>query len=377
MAGIIQFAIAFISFSIACIFLLSTPFHGLEQKRIVTRLIHHQAYDSPYFNSSSSIDELAQRDLEISIHRINYLSETSGSIKKDSIQGVIFSNLAFPLFLVQFDIGTPPKDQAVAIDTDSTLLWVKCGMVEDPGAGQLFDNYKPGESSTYSKYVRCDKYCDGAMVIVGWRMSVGESKRHKWTNSSLKELVQWERASVELEIGELYISRENFCGGDLEHQESETIEANFLKFYCRDQNSILSTFNFPRTKRSCKKFYKLLMLENGRSLNLNASSRGTKLFDVESVTKISHLINQLQGDLGDVNDIPFSIIIINVQQYFYMEFDLERKRFLSTDLVDLFSWTSIISGLAFHRRGNQELELSDEMVASGLIPNKITFLAVL
>lgn len=41
----------------------------------------------------------------------------------------------------------------------------------------------------------------------GWL--VGELKKHKWTDSNLEELIQWERASVQPEAGELSISCEN------------------------------------------------------------------------------------------------------------------------------------------------------------------------
>lgn len=44
---------------------------------------------------------------------------------------------------------------------------------------------------------------------------------------------------------------------------------------------------------------------------------------------------------------------------------------------DLFSWTSMISGLAFHGRGKYVLDLFNEMEESGISPNKITFLSVL
>lgn len=44
---------------------------------------------------------------------------------------------------------------------------------------------------------------------------------------------------------------------------------------------------------------------------------------------------------------------------------------------DLFSWTSMISGFAFHGKGKQALELFNELVASGMTPNGVTFLSVL
>ena len=44
---------------------------------------------------------------------------------------------------------------------------------------------------------------------------------------------------------------------------------------------------------------------------------------------------------------------------------------------DLFSWTSMMSGLAFHGRGKHALELFNEMEVSGISPNEITFLSLL
>ncbi|KAL3835317.1 hypothetical protein ACJIZ3_010053 [Penstemon smallii] len=44
---------------------------------------------------------------------------------------------------------------------------------------------------------------------------------------------------------------------------------------------------------------------------------------------------------------------------------------------DLFTWTSMISGLALHGRGRYALLVFDSMVESGMVPNKVTFLSVL
>ncbi|GFP88527.1 pentatricopeptide repeat-containing protein at1g08070 [Phtheirospermum japonicum] len=44
---------------------------------------------------------------------------------------------------------------------------------------------------------------------------------------------------------------------------------------------------------------------------------------------------------------------------------------------DLFSWTTMISGLALNGRGKQAILVFDAMVESGLSPNEVTFLSVL
>ncbi|KAK1379146.1 Tetratricopeptide repeat-like superfamily protein [Heracleum sosnowskyi] len=44
---------------------------------------------------------------------------------------------------------------------------------------------------------------------------------------------------------------------------------------------------------------------------------------------------------------------------------------------DLFTWTTTISGLALHGKGRPAVELFDNMLASGLTPNMVTYVAVL
>ncbi|KAH6832222.1 hypothetical protein C2S53_005571 [Perilla frutescens var. hirtella] len=51
--------------------------------------------------------------------------------------------------------------------------------------------------------------------------------------------------------------------------------------------------------------------------------------------------------------------------------------FCSMRRKDLFSWNTMISGLALNGRGEDALLVFDSMVESGLIPNEVTFLSVL
>ncbi|GKE17297.1 pentatricopeptide repeat-containing protein, partial [Tanacetum coccineum] len=44
---------------------------------------------------------------------------------------------------------------------------------------------------------------------------------------------------------------------------------------------------------------------------------------------------------------------------------------------DVFSWTSLILGLALHGEGRSTVDVLNDMVSSGLIPNEVTFLSVL
>ncbi|KAI3454282.1 hypothetical protein Pfo_010945 [Paulownia fortunei] len=57
--------------------------------------------------------------------------------------------------------------------------------------------------------------------------------------------------------------------------------------------------------------------------------------------------------------------------------DSAVKLFASMWRKDLFSWTTMISGLALNGKGKYALLVFDSMVESGLIPNEVTFLSVL
>ncbi|KAL7138725.1 hypothetical protein ABFS83_09G002000 [Erythranthe nasuta] len=57
--------------------------------------------------------------------------------------------------------------------------------------------------------------------------------------------------------------------------------------------------------------------------------------------------------------------------------DSALKLFDSMRRKDLFSWTTMISGLAINGRGKYALMVFDSMVASGSVPNEVTFLSVL
>lgn len=54
-----------------------------------------------------------------------------------------------------------------------------------------------------------------------------------------------------------------------------------------------------------------------------------------------------------------------------------KKVFSEMPRKDVFSWTSMISGLALHGEGRSTVKVFGNMVSSGLTPNEITFLSVL
>ncbi|KAL7180716.1 hypothetical protein ACSBR1_039725 [Camellia fascicularis] len=57
--------------------------------------------------------------------------------------------------------------------------------------------------------------------------------------------------------------------------------------------------------------------------------------------------------------------------------DLAVKIFDEIKRKDVFSWTTMISGLALHGKGREALEVFTKMLELGLTPNEVTFLSVL
>ncbi|KAI3792922.1 hypothetical protein L2E82_06815 [Cichorium intybus] len=57
--------------------------------------------------------------------------------------------------------------------------------------------------------------------------------------------------------------------------------------------------------------------------------------------------------------------------------EMARRVFVKMPQKDVFSWTSLISGLALHGNGRSTLQVFGDMVSSGLTPNDVTFLSVL
>ncbi|KAJ0442483.1 putative tetratricopeptide-like helical domain superfamily [Helianthus annuus] len=57
--------------------------------------------------------------------------------------------------------------------------------------------------------------------------------------------------------------------------------------------------------------------------------------------------------------------------------EFARKVFSKMSKKDVFSWTSLISGLALHGEGRAAVEVFNDMTCTKLFPNEITFLSVL
>ena len=159
-----------ITITIVLFFLLIPRTSHSSRSRIVTKMIHYNSIDLPYFDTNAA----EHRDLHISLSRLRYLKVTMQEYLKLTVQYDSddsnddsdndtdfetgnFVNTSIPVFLVGFIFGSLEAAQLVALDTGSNLLWVQCKL--DIGGNRTFyRNYWPAESSTYSVNVRCEDF---------------------------------------------------------------------------------------------------------------------------------------------------------------------------------------------------------------------------
>lgn len=66
---------------------------------------------------------------------------------------------------MELSIGTPPQKLTALADTDSDLIWTKCGACASC-TPQGSPSYYPNMSSTFSKLPCSDRLCDAPAVRV-------------------------------------------------------------------------------------------------------------------------------------------------------------------------------------------------------------------
>ncbi|XP_071705696.1 pentatricopeptide repeat-containing protein At2g29760, chloroplastic-like [Rutidosis leptorrhynchoides] len=88
----------------------------------------------------------------------------------------------------------------------------------------------------------------------------------------------------------------------------------------------------------------------------------------------------LHGYVNKVADFDSDVSVNNALIDMYCKggsLKMAQKVFSKMAKKDVFSWTSLISGLALHGEGRSTVKVFDDMVCSGLNPNDVTFLSVL
>ncbi|XP_027174649.1 aspartyl protease UND-like [Coffea eugenioides] len=123
-------------------------------------MVHYNSVESPYFDPNA-----ANRDLEISLARLDHLrGHVEGDFNDSKVRTEIISRPLIPVFLVYLQVGEPPQEQAVAMDTGSSLFWVHCV----PNHGEVHPIYKiynPANSKSYAEELICSQYCDEAAFV--------------------------------------------------------------------------------------------------------------------------------------------------------------------------------------------------------------------
>lgn len=88
----------------------------------------------------------------------------------------------------------------------------------------------------------------------------------------------------------------------------------------------------------------------------------------------------IHGYINKLGNIATNVAVNNALIDMYSKsgsLELAVEIFGQMPIKDMFSWTTMISGLALHGKGRYALEVFDNMLASEQIPNEITFVSVL
>ncbi|XP_039164407.1 aspartic proteinase CDR1 [Eucalyptus grandis] len=90
------------------------------------KLIHHDSIHSPYYNPNATISELAERAINGSLARIQYMSKIISPPNDEDARSRLVPAIKAYGFFANISIGTPPVPQLLMIDTASNLLWGSC-----------------------------------------------------------------------------------------------------------------------------------------------------------------------------------------------------------------------------------------------------------
>ncbi|KAK3035651.1 hypothetical protein RJ639_033179 [Escallonia herrerae] len=144
---------------VALVFLVPTLISSSiapNRHRLITKLIHYDSIQSPFYNASATVTERATRALQRSGARLSFLRAMTMVETPEDIRGAMFGGTSG--FLVSMFIGERLVPQLVLMDTASHLLWVHC--FPCIGCHSINPIFDPSQSSTYNP-LPCDynPYC--------------------------------------------------------------------------------------------------------------------------------------------------------------------------------------------------------------------------
>ncbi|CAN1809538.1 Aspartic proteinase CDR1 [Linum perenne] len=157
--------------------------HGVKVPKgisVIVPLIHRDSVYSPLYNASETISDRAQRIVEASRGRHDYLSLLFSDDVRPQTKLIPGSNIL--AFFLNISLGDPPLPQLVLMDTGSDFLWVKCKPCNveckhGPGDPEIYD---PAKSKT-SYELPCRVGCDACTDYVDGRVSEGTYVTEKLT----------------------------------------------------------------------------------------------------------------------------------------------------------------------------------------------------
>ncbi|XP_065862345.1 aspartic proteinase CDR1-like [Euphorbia lathyris] len=141
-------------------FLVQSLTNATKPRKLVTNLVHRDSIISPFYNPIHGIKDRADRILNNSLARFNYLQRkrnTNFQVDATTYQAKV--EVDDHGFLVNLSIGQPPVPQLVILDTGSKLFWVQCKPCQHC-FHQKTPIYDPSLSSSYLNLPCNDSICN-------------------------------------------------------------------------------------------------------------------------------------------------------------------------------------------------------------------------
>lgn len=98
-----------------------------QQNGFIARLIHRTSPDSPFYSPHATHEDLMREDIRTSQERSLYLGQFMKGATSMKLAKAPISNE----FVMNFSIGTPPRNTYAVADTGSSLIWMQCNLATD------------------------------------------------------------------------------------------------------------------------------------------------------------------------------------------------------------------------------------------------------
>ncbi|XP_070017153.1 aspartic proteinase CDR1-like [Nicotiana sylvestris] len=294
-------------------------------------MIHYEAVNSPFYNPELTLEDRVRIMNERSETRISHLIT---DLEKDGNKIQIYPAYTSQ-FLVPLKNGTPAIPQILTMDTGSLLLWVHCGFTIG-GEGSPAPLYCYAESSSYVEDVYCGTSVCNLMILKG---KCGVSTRRcedTYSYATGKYYITLEKINV----GDKFLDIDPIIFKRIDHQGGMIVDSGATSSYLpeiaykklkEEIKSVIGTtleeFISNRPEELC--YYGIVArdLKGLPTIAYHFSENAKMEFSADNLfrqDRVDHFCLSIQ--ISESKKMPFSILGVWAQQYFYDSFDFNTMR---------------------------------------------------